>query len=79
MDAFQAADTMTDDIWEKVMGINLTVPTKLIRAVLPFMKARKNGSIINIGSKAGASGASAGLAYTTSKHALVSSHALVIV
>jgi NAD(P)-dependent dehydrogenase (short-subunit alcohol dehydrogenase family) len=78
MDGFHAADTMTDETWEKVMGINLTVPTKLIRAVLPFMKARKNGSIINIGSKAGASGASAGLAYTTSKHALVSSHKLFI-
>jgi len=71
MDAFQAADTMTDAVWDRVMGINLTVPTKLIRAVLPFMKVKKNGSIINVASKAGMSGASAGLAYTTSKHGLL--------
>lgn len=72
MDSFEAADTMSDEVWEQVMAINLTVPTKLIRAVLPFMKAKKNGVIINIASKAAISGASAGLAYTTSKHGLVS-------
>lgn len=54
-----------------MIGVNLTVPTRMIRAVLPFMKAKKHGSIINISSHAGMSGASAGLAYTTSKHGLV--------
>jgi NAD(P)-dependent dehydrogenase (short-subunit alcohol dehydrogenase family) len=54
------------------MTTNLTVPTRMIRAVLPFMKARKNGSIINVASKAAISGAAAGVAYTTSKHGLVS-------
>jgi len=71
MDAFAAADVYKDDEWDKVIGVNLTVPTRMIRAVLPIMKARKTGSIINISSKAGLSGASAGLAYTASKHGLL--------
>lgn len=71
MDAFASADKYTDKEWDKVIGVNLTVPTRLIRAVLPFMKAKKHGSIINIASHAGMSGASAGLAYTASKHGLV--------
>ena len=72
MDAFAAADVYTDAEWDRVIAVNLTVPTKMIRAVLPFMKAKKNGSIINIASKASVSGAAAGVAYTASKHGLVS-------
>jgi NAD(P)-dependent dehydrogenase (short-subunit alcohol dehydrogenase family) len=72
MDAYEAADVITDQEWERVMTVNLTVPTRMIRAVLPFMKAKKNGSIINVASKAAVSGAAAGVAYTTSKHGLVS-------
>lgn len=71
MDAFEAADVITDHEWERVMGLNLTVPTRMIRAVLPFMKAKKSGCIVNVASKAAISGAAAGLAYTTSKHGLL--------
>ncbi len=71
MDAYEAADVITDQEWDRVMATNLTVPTRMIRAVLPFMKAKKNGSIINVASKAATSGAAAGVAYTTSKHGLV--------
>ncbi|KAL3423193.1 short-chain dehydrogenase/reductase SDR [Phlyctema vagabunda] len=71
MDGFASADVYTDDEFERVMTINLTVPTRLIRAVLPAMKAQKKGSIVNVSSKAGLSGAAAGLAYTASKHALL--------
>ena len=73
MDAYEAADVITDHEWNRVMTTNLTVPTRMIRAVLPFMKAKKNGSIVNVASKAAISGAAAGVAYTTSKHGLVSS------
>jgi len=72
MDAFEAADVVTDNEWERIMCTNLTVPTRMIRAVLPFMKAKKNGSIVNVASKAAISGSVAGIAYTTSKHGLVS-------
>lgn len=71
MDAFEAADTFTDKQWERVIGINLTVPSRLIRAVLPIMKGKKTGSIINVASRAAVSGASAGIAYTAAKHGLL--------
>jgi NAD(P)-dependent dehydrogenase (short-subunit alcohol dehydrogenase family) len=73
MDAYEAADVYTDKEWDHIMAVNLTAPTRLIRAVLPFMKSKKKGSIINVASKAGLSGAAAGIAYTASKHGLVRS------
>jgi len=72
MDSYEAADTITDAQWERVMGINALVPMRLTRAVLNEggMKARKNGSIINVASKSALSGAAAGSSYTASKHAV---------
>jgi len=71
MDNFASADTFTDAEWDQVIAINLTAPTKMMRAVLPFMKAKKQGSIVNVCSKASLSGAAAGLSYTASKHGLI--------
>ncbi|KAF2024109.1 3-hydroxybutyrate dehydrogenase type 2 [Setomelanomma holmii] len=71
MDAFGSADTVTDAEWGRVIQINLTVPVQLMQAVLPSMKEHKSGSIVNVSSKAGVSGAAAGVAYTASKHGLV--------
>lgn len=71
-DSFSSADTITDSEWDYVIAVNLTAPIKMMREVLPFMKAKKNGCIINVSSKAGVSGAAAGIAYTASKHGLVS-------
>ncbi|KAH7211339.1 putative short chain dehydrogenase/oxidoreductase [Fusarium oxysporum] len=71
MDAFSSADSVTDDVWERTLSINLTGPTLLMREILPLMKNRGGGSIINVGSKASTSGGAAGVAYTASKHALV--------
>jgi NAD(P)-dependent dehydrogenase (short-subunit alcohol dehydrogenase family) len=71
MDGFSSADTVTDAEWDRVIAVNLTTPTKMMREVLPFMKAKKHGHIINVGSKASLSGAVAGVAYTASKHGIV--------
>ncbi|EAT91488.1 hypothetical protein HBI56_013720 [Parastagonospora nodorum] len=70
-DGWSSADTLHEEEWEKVLSINLTVPIRLMKAVLPFMKEQKSGAIVNVASKAGMSGASAGIAYTASKHGLV--------
>jgi NAD(P)-dependent dehydrogenase (short-subunit alcohol dehydrogenase family) len=70
-DGWSSADTIHEEEWERVMSINLTVPIRMMKAVLPAMKEQKGGSIVNVGSKAGTSGASAGIAYTASKHGLV--------
>ena len=71
MDNFSSADAVSDEVWERVMAVNLTVPVKMMRAVLPLMKERKDGVIVNVASTAGTSGAVAGVAYTASKHGLV--------
>jgi NADP-dependent 3-hydroxy acid dehydrogenase YdfG len=70
-DGWSSADTIKDSEWERVMAINLTVPVRLMTAVLPSMKEHKSGAIVNVASKAGVSGASSGIAYTASKHGLV--------
>jgi len=72
MDNFSSADGVTDEVWNKVLSVNLTVPVKMMRAVLPLMKEKKDGCIINVASTAALSGAVAGIAYTCSKHGLVS-------
>lgn len=66
IDHCSSVDTLTDDMWERCMAINLTAPVKLMREVLPIMKEQKGGSIVNISSKAGSSGAVSGVAYTAS-------------
>ncbi|KAK0723066.1 hypothetical protein B0T26DRAFT_705219 [Lasiosphaeria miniovina] len=71
MDNFSSADGVSDELWDKVMAVNLTVPVKMMRSVLPFMKAKKDGVIVNVASTAGTSGAVAGIAYTSSKHGLI--------
>jgi len=71
MDNFNSADTLDDRDWERVMAIDLTAPVYLMRAVLPFMQKQKSGTIVNVSSKAGTSGAAAGIAYTAAKHGLV--------
>ncbi|OAK96544.1 NAD(P)-binding protein [Phaeosphaeriaceae sp. SRC1lsM3a] len=70
-DGWSSADTVHEEEWESVMAINLTVPIRLMKAVLPLMKEQKGGAIVNVSSKAGMSGASAGIAYTASKHGLI--------
>ena len=71
MDLNHSADTLEDEMWDRVIAVNLTAPVKLMREVLAVMKAQGSGSIVNVCSKAGMSGASAGVAYTASKHGLV--------
>lgn len=70
MDNSASADTLDDETWERNIEINLTSPVKLMRAVLPSMKAQGYGSIVNVSTKAGNSGAVSGIAYSAAKHGL---------
>jgi NAD(P)-dependent dehydrogenase (short-subunit alcohol dehydrogenase family) len=71
MDSMSAAADVTDEEWERVIGVNLTAPFRLTRAALPHMIAKGKGSIVYTASEAGLRGSAAGLAYTTSKTALI--------
>ncbi|TFK20302.1 short-chain dehydrogenase/reductase SDR [Coprinopsis marcescibilis] len=71
MDFNAGVATLDDETWDKVIAINLTAPVKLMREAVKIMKEQGGGTIVNVASKAGTSGASAGVAYTCSKHGLV--------
>ena len=62
---------VTDQVWERVMRINVDGTFKLSRAVIPAMLAAGRGSIVNTASEAALRGSAAGFAYTASKHAVV--------
>ncbi|MEI6503389.1 MAG: SDR family NAD(P)-dependent oxidoreductase [Armatimonadota bacterium] len=63
---------LTTALFERVLKINLTGAFSLSRLVLPPMKARGWGRIINMGSMAGkAGGLTTGAAYTASKAGLI--------
>lgn len=60
------------DEWRRTLEVNLTAPFLLIKAVLPVMKARRFGRIVNISSSAGRMVSTLGGAhYTTSKTGLL--------
>ncbi|MCX2730180.1 SDR family oxidoreductase [Saccharopolyspora sp. NFXS83] len=60
-----------DELWQRVLDVNLTGMFRLTRAVLPLMIEAGRGSIVNITSEAALRGSTAGTAYTASKHAVV--------
>lgn len=70
MDKFLPAAEIDDATWNKVMDINVSATMRLNRAVLPAMIDAGRGVIIYTSSMAGQHGATAGLAYTASKHAV---------
>lgn len=67
------SEATTDNEWRRVMAVNLDGAFYWARAVLPGMKKRGWGRIVNVGALASKSGElSAGTAYATSKGALSS-------
>lgn len=72
MDNFKTVGNVTDDLWDKVIAINLTGPFQACREAINVMKDQKNGGIIiNNASVGGLYGARGGAAYAASKHGLV--------
>ncbi len=61
----------TDGEWQSLVNINLTSSFYTCRAVLPGMRSRKSGHIINIASRAGRRGEGEFAAYCALKHGLI--------
>lgn len=67
----RSINNMEPEQWDQVMAINATGAYNCIYSVLPQMRARKNGMIINISSVAGKRAlALGGVAYAASKFAM---------
>lgn len=66
-------EELTDEDWLAVLGTNVLGAVRTSRAVLPTMRERGKGSIVNVSSMAGRLPGSAMLApYAASKHAVCS-------
>lgn len=64
-------EEITLDEWDRVVATNLRGLFLTTRAVLPGMRSRKRGDIVNISSLAGKRGFPGGTAYAASKHAIM--------
>jgi NAD(P)-dependent dehydrogenase (short-subunit alcohol dehydrogenase family) len=69
-----AAGPLTDTdlmAWERMLKLNLTTAFIAARAVVPSMRAVRNGRIVNVGSRAVVPPAGGFIAYTVSKAAVI--------
>lgn len=62
---------ITDEDWERMVGVNLSGVFYTTRAVVPSMVRRKNGCIINISSVWGVHGASCEVHYSAAKAGVI--------
>lgn len=69
-DGYVPVDEMSEEVWRRVLDVNLTGQFLLARAVLPHMLAAKRGVILNTASVAGIVAIS-GPAYSASKHGVI--------
>lgn len=71
MDKMTPVADVTNDLWQRIISINLTGPMLIMRHILPLMVKQGGGVILNTASTAGLHGAHAGAAYVSSKHGLI--------
>ena len=65
------ATDITPQQWQQILAVNLLGITTITNHFLPGMLDRQSGKVINIASMFGLLPAPSGIAYATSKHALV--------
>ncbi|HEY2651721.1 MAG TPA: SDR family oxidoreductase [Solirubrobacteraceae bacterium] len=63
------AEEMTDDEWERVLGVNLTAPMRWCRAAIPRLRAR-GGAIVNVTSIVASHARPRSVAYIAAKAGL---------
>ncbi len=61
----------TDDLWDRILEVDVTAPFRLTRALVPAMVAAGWGRVIHMASNAGLTGYPYTSAYCAAKHALV--------
>jgi NAD(P)-dependent dehydrogenase (short-subunit alcohol dehydrogenase family) len=63
-------EDVSDDLLERQFNVNVLGPHRLVRAVLPHMREREDGTIVNVSSVAGRLASPGMGAYSASKFAL---------
>lgn len=64
-------EEITDEEWDRMLRVDLTAPFYLCREVIPYMKAKKHGKIINISSGSGIIGCEYCSHYASAKAGLI--------
>ena len=64
-------DRTTDEIWDRIIEVDVTAPFRLTRALVPGMIKAGWGRVVNIASNAGVTGYGYSSAYCAAKHAMV--------
>lgn len=60
-----------DEMWDRMLAVNVTGAFALCRALIPPMVERGYGRVVNVASNAGLTGYAYSTAYCASKHAMV--------
>ncbi len=68
---FGDLDSLSMEVWDRIMATNLTGPMRLTKAAAPVLKAQGQGRIVNIASVAGLSPTGSSIAYAVSKAGLI--------
>lgn len=63
-------DAVTDEVWRKILDVNVLGTWKVTRAAVPHLRARGSGSVVNITSIAGVRPRGSSIPYAVSKAAL---------
>jgi 3-oxoacyl-[acyl-carrier protein] reductase len=71
LDDYTKADETDVELWSRIIGVNLTGPFLFSRAVVPHMRGRGKGVIINTASISSFVAGGGGAAYTASKHGVL--------
>lgn len=68
---FADLEGMTEELWDRILAVNLKGPFFCARAVAPQMKEAGEGAIVNVASVAGLRAIGSSIAYAASKAGLI--------
>jgi 3-oxoacyl-[acyl-carrier protein] reductase len=68
---YRDLEGLSEDMWDRILAVNVKGVFFCSRAVVPHMKQRGSGCIINIASVAGITGVGSSIAYCASKAAVI--------
>jgi len=71
LDDYTVAHETSDELWTRIIGVNLTGPFNVSRRFVPAMLEQGKGAIVNTASISAFIAGGGGAAYTASKHGLL--------